>query len=109
MAAYDTDRTGGTGLTVRVPLLDLNWVPDGWWRLLTDQSRRDRFPDRMHRRHFEACVFSQLMWELKAGDLCLVGNDTFADYREQLVSWETLGSSADEFERILLLVRQRTL
>jgi len=77
------------GQTVEIPLLDLNWVPDGWWRLLTDQSRRDHFPDRVHRRHCEACVFSQLMWELKAGDLCIVGSDTFADYREQLVSWET--------------------
>jgi len=34
-------------------------------------------------------VFSQLMLELKAGDLCIVGSDAFADYREQLVSWET--------------------
>ncbi len=83
-----TERVG-PGQTVETPLLDLNWVPDGWWRLLTDQSQRDRFPDRVHRRHCEACVFSQLMWELKAGDLCIVGSDTFADYREQLVSWET--------------------
>jgi hypothetical protein len=72
-----------------IPLLDLSWVPDGWWRLVTDESRRDRFPDRVHRRHFEACVFSQLMLELKAGDLCIVGSGAFADYREQLVSWET--------------------
>jgi hypothetical protein len=58
--------------------------------LLTDESRRDQFPDRVHRRHFEACVFSQLMLELKAGDLCTIGSDAFADYREQLVSyWST--------------------
>ncbi|MBV9171110.1 MAG: DUF4158 domain-containing protein, partial [Chloroflexi bacterium] len=44
-----------------IPLLDLSWVPDGWWRLLTGESRQDRFPDRVNRRHFEACVFSQLM------------------------------------------------
>jgi hypothetical protein len=79
-----TTRTerAGPGHTYEVPLLDLNWVPDSWWRLLTDDSRHDRFPDRVHRRHFEACVFSQLMWELKAGDLCIVGSDAFADYRQ---------------------------
>ena len=78
----------GTGLTQQIPLRDLDWVPDGWWRLITDENRRERFPDRLKRRHFEACVFSQLILELKAGDLCIVGSDAFADYREQLVSWE---------------------
>ena len=83
-----TERTGSRE-TRQVPVLDLSWIPDGWWRLLTDERGRDRFPDRVHRRHFEACVFSQLMLELKAGDLCIVGSETFADYREQLVSWDT--------------------
>jgi len=83
-----TERTGPHE-KVQIPLLDLDWVPDGWWRLLTDETRRDGFPARVKRRHFEACVFSQLMLELKAGDLCIVGSDAFSDYREQLVSWDT--------------------
>jgi Tn3 transposase DDE domain len=78
-------------------LLDLSWVPDGWWRLLTDENRRERFPDRVKRRHFEACVFSQLMLELNAGDLCIVGSDAFADYREQLVSWKTYHERVAEY------------
>ncbi|MBV9602489.1 MAG: transposase [Chloroflexi bacterium] len=82
-----TERVGGKSRPI--PLLDLSWVPDGWWRLMTDEPRWDAFPERVRRRHFEPCVFSQLMLELKAGDLCIVGSDTFADYREQLVSWET--------------------
>jgi hypothetical protein len=80
---------GDDGQPHQVPLLDLSCVPDGWWRLLTDDTRSDRSPERVKRRHFEACVFSQLMLELKAGDLCIVGSDAFADYREQLVSWDT--------------------
>src|SRR5436190_198589 len=59
------------GKPTLVPVLDLSWVPDGWWRLLTDEPRREGIPDRVNRRHFEACVFSQLMLELKAGDLCI--------------------------------------
>lgn len=90
------ERTG-PGPARQVPLLDLTWVPDGWWRLLTGASRRDGFPDRVDRRHFEVCDFSQLMWERKAGDLCIVGSDAFADEGAQLVSWEAsdAGVAAD--------------
>jgi len=35
----------GTRLVERVPLLDLSWVPEGWWRLLTDQRTRTVFRD----------------------------------------------------------------
>jgi Domain of unknown function (DUF4158)/Tn3 transposase DDE domain len=87
----------GPSQAAQVPLLDLSWVPDGWWRLITDESRRDQFPNRVHRRHFEACVFSQLMLELKAGDLCIIGGEAFADYREQLVSWETYHEQVAEY------------
>jgi hypothetical protein len=39
------------------------------------------------RRHFEVCLFSQIVAELKAGDLCIEGSDQFTDYRSQLVPW----------------------
>jgi len=68
--------------------LDLSWVPDKWWKLLTGTTVRTRTPHRVNRRHFEVCVFSQVMAELKSGDLCIEGSAQFADYREQLISWE---------------------
>jgi TnpA family transposase len=74
--------------------LDLSWVPEGWWRVVTGESRRELPPTRLNRRHFEICVFSQLMWDLKSGDLCIIGSEKFADYREQLVSW-------DEYEQMV--------
>ena len=70
------------------PPLDLSWMPEAWWRLVTTQRHRDPTPTRVQRRPFEVCVFSQLMVELKSGDLCLPGSDHFADYRDQLLSWE---------------------
>jgi len=70
-----TERSGPNE-KLQTPLLDLSWVPEGWWRLLTDETRRDRFPDRVHRCHLEACVFSQLMLELKAGGDGLVSRTT---------------------------------
>ncbi len=72
----------------RVPLLDLAWVPDGWWRLVTGERTRGRAPERVDRRHFEVCVFSQLLWDLKAGDVCIVGSAAFADHNRQLMPWE---------------------
>jgi len=70
--------------------LDLAWMPEVWWRLVTEQYQRERAlhaPMRLRRRHFEVSVFSQLMVELKSGDLCIPGSDHFADYRDQLLSW----------------------
>jgi len=56
----------------------------------------------LDRRHFEVCVFSQVMWELKSGDLCIEGSDKFADYREQLISWkeyeETIAAYGEQVE-----------
>jgi TnpA family transposase len=82
-----TERTP-TGEPRQVPLLDLSWIPDGWWRLVTGERTRDHSPRRVDRRHFEACVFSQILWELNSGDLCIAGSDAFADHRSQQISWE---------------------
>jgi TnpA family transposase len=68
--------------------LDLSWMPENWWLLVTGQRGREKAPPRLNRRYFEICVFSQLVTDLKAGDLCLPGSHRFADYREQLLSWE---------------------
>ncbi len=73
------------------PHLDLAWMPAAWWLLVTEQRLRERglhALKRLRRRHFEVCVFSQLTAELKAGDLCILGSAHFADYRDQLLSWE---------------------
>src|SRR5207244_708019 len=51
------------------PLLDLSWIPVGWWRLVTDLPTRDLVPQRVNRRHFEACVTSQILAALNSGDL----------------------------------------
>ena len=80
-----------TGEWLAVPMathLDFSWVSEAWWRLITELRDRDETPTRLHRRNFEMCVFSQLMAELKSGDLCIPGSDRFADYRDQLISWE---------------------
>lgn len=72
----------------KVNLLKLNWVPDLWWKLITGKNTKDEFPEKINRRHFEVCLFTQIMWDLKSGDLYIEGGDKYSDYREQLISWE---------------------
>ena len=67
--------------------LDLSWAADKWWKLVTGSSNRNRIPTQVDRRHFEVCLFSQVVGELKSGDLCIEGSDQYADYRSQLVPW----------------------
>ena len=42
----------------------------------------------LNRRHFEVCVFTYLAVELKSGDISFAESYEYADYREQLLSWE---------------------
>jgi TnpA family transposase len=69
----------------RRPLVDLRWVPDHWWRLLSDVVPRPATPRRVRRRMFEVCVCIHVFWALKAGNLAVVGSAAYADYRNQLV------------------------
>jgi TnpA family transposase len=75
------------GAVVRRPL-DLSWVGEKWWPLLTGRTARDPAPTEVDRRHFEICLFTQVVNELKSGDLCIPGSEEYGDYRAQLVSWE---------------------
>ena len=75
------------GAVVRRPL-DLSWVGEKWWPVLTGRTARDPAPTEVDRRHFEICLFTQVVNELKSGDLCIPGSEEYGDYRAQLVSWE---------------------
>lgn len=82
------------------PLLDLSWIGENWWRLVTEMTVRDKLPDRVRRRYFELCLFSQIMAELKSGDLAIPGSDQYSDYRNHLISW-------DEYHILLPQLEQR--
>ncbi len=82
---------------VNVKELDLCWISDKWWKFLTGSNKREIQPQFMDRRHFEVCVFSQIIHELKSGDLCIPGSDKYSDYREQLISWEEFENSVADY------------
>ena len=86
------EETGEDGARVTRRLVDLSFVGERWWPLVTGQAvSAARDPEgvtEVDRRYFEICLFSQAVNELKAGDLCIPGSEVYGDYREQLVSWE---------------------
>ncbi|MGK7897742.1 MAG: DUF4158 domain-containing protein, partial [Xenococcus sp. (in: cyanobacteria)] len=86
-----------------VQLLDLDWIPQKWWQLITKQKTKKSYPDSINRRYFEMCVFSQVMWELKSGDLYVEDSDAFADYRTQQISWTEYEANIDDFGKLLNL------
>ena len=45
----------------------------------------------------EICIFSHLATELKTGNICVEGSESFADYREQLLSWEQCQKSLQSY------------
>ena len=66
--------------------VDLSFTSQLWRSTLI--HRAENGEERIHRRHFEVCVFSALANELKSGDIAVRGSDAYADYREHLLPWE---------------------
>lgn len=64
--------------------LSLAWLPDKWQRLVFGQPN----PASIHRKYLELAVFTQVMLELKSGDLYVEQSGDYDDYRQHLVSWE---------------------
>src|SRR6476469_5881063 len=53
------------GSSEEILRLDLSFVADKWWPLVAGNRDRNGSIIRVERRHFELCVFSQIMLELK--------------------------------------------
>src|SRR5256886_8258543 len=66
--------------------LDLSFAPEVWQHLVRVKRRKRT---KLVRRHLEVCIFTAVADELKAGDLAVEGSEQFADYRAQLLPWET--------------------
>ncbi len=69
-------------------LYDLSWVPDKWWRIVTNQKNRKNMPVEVNRRNFEVCLCDEIMNGLLNGDLCVENSIEYSDYRKELISEE---------------------
>lgn len=83
-----------------IPLIDLSWISDAWWYLVTGQKRRKPFPIEINRQQFEICLFMQVVQELKSADLCVEESEKYVDFREQLISWEEYHEKSSRYTEI---------
>jgi hypothetical protein len=65
--------------------VDVSFASDRWQRTV---RRLHEGAVQLQRLHFEVCVFWHLAEELKSGDMCIEGSETYADYRVQLLPWQ---------------------
>jgi len=64
--------------------IDLGFASQRWQSFV---AKRRSGPGTFDRRALEVCVFVHLADALQTGDLYIVGAETFADYRAQLLPW----------------------
>jgi TnpA family transposase len=65
--------------------LDLSFISERWRRLVVEQRGEKQVLARVH---LEVCIFTYLAAELKTGDISVAGSEQYADFREQLLSWD---------------------
>ena len=74
--------------------IDLSFATTQWKKLVVVRQGETL---KISRRHFEVCVFSHLASEFKSGDICVIGSEDYADYREQLLPWSDCQPKIDEY------------
>lgn len=79
--------------------VDLSFTTNLWRKTLI--HRMESGEERIHRRHFEVCVFSSLANELKSGDVAVRGSEAYADQGEQLLTWEECEPQVEDYCRTL--------
>jgi hypothetical protein len=63
-------------------------VTEKWSPVVTGNKNPNIPVSRVLRRPFEICVLTEVMQDLRSGDLCIPGSDRYSDYRDQLVTEE---------------------
>ncbi|HHK3863250.1 DDE transposase [Pseudomonas aeruginosa] len=65
--------------------VDLSFASERWVKVVRRPASEG---PPTNRRYLEVCVISYLASELRSGDMCVLGSESFADYRKQLLPWE---------------------
>ena len=78
--------------------LPLGWIPDKWEKPIFPNGKSGRL---MHRKYFELCVFSQIMRELKSGDIYVENSDQYDDPRVHQVSWEEFRAELPRYSELV--------
>lgn len=74
--------------------VDLSFASKEWQRLI---CKKDNSKYTISRRYLEMAVFSCLTNELRSGDIFIEGADTYSDYRNELLDWESCQTLLAEY------------
>lgn len=85
------------GETEVVPALNLSWIPEKWWKLVTNTHQRGIFVRNVNRVYFELCLFTCISKQLRFEDLFVEKADKYNDTRKQLVSREEYDAEIGSF------------
>jgi TnpA family transposase len=66
--------------------IDITFASKEWQRLIRKKDNSNLY---ISRRYLEMAVFSCLANELRSGDVFIEGADTYSDYRQELLDWES--------------------
>lgn len=80
--------------------LNLSWLPDKWHQLVIDSGHKTVQTEQVHRKYFELCVFTELIKQIKSGDIYIEGSIDFDDYRKHLIGWNTYYDEVMDYESI---------
>ena len=76
--------------------IELDFISENWRKLVVLNQDETTV---LVRQQLEVCLFSYLATELKTGDICVVGSESYADFRSQLLSWEECQSLLEEYSQ----------
>jgi TnpA family transposase len=74
--------------------IDLSFASSKWRQLILSHRGEKEV---LIRQQLEICVFTSLATALKTGDAYVVGSENYADFREQLLSWEECGPQLEQY------------
>jgi TnpA family transposase len=78
--------------------IDLDFISSNWRALVVEEIDGTEF---LVRQQLEICIFSNLATEFKTGDACVVGSESYADFREQLLTYAECEPLISEYCRLL--------
>lgn len=88
-------------LSIENEKLNLKWLPDKWKKLVTGKASGSTSVKVVDRLYFELCVLTQVITELKTGDLFIEDSENHNDYRNQLISWSQYEREVVQYSQLV--------
>lgn len=82
------------------PKQDMDWLSAPWKRHVFSEAASQHGFGYVHRRYFELAVLTEVMGELKSGDVFIPGGEKYDDFREQFVDDDELSKEIPSYAEV---------